>query len=429
MVLFVFFLAMGCYFSIQPQQYENRDPIFIRAGAKEGSASKRYCNALADLFRKHLEIIKHHLRPDHADSHGIRKGSATHATSCTTCPPPLPSVAFRGEWSMGKIFDTYFHFGIVGDCYLGRILAGLDPNSEICAQVPPHFTCGPENVHVQRAMGLCFGGILSSHDAHGIRGVLLLCLASMVHHSEFLKSFVRRNSAHPFGQIPILNNDDLLQELKGIISLSPNEQMQPTGIPPHVNMAVQLRGVMELCTESLTLLRQQTEALKAAVNEAIEKNDIRSGALTLNTLSAIMEEHKKYIKETMERTIQIIGGTSAQREVNPPEINMHGVECIAPYCYDGKFWDVPKGYKLPHKTKLEHAWIFWLKGQPNVEVLNAQNELEKTPVKPFRELKITMLPTSVSIPFKNCWRPILQLMESAPGIDITRGMIMTDELI
>jgi len=40
-----------------------------------------------------------------------------------------------------------------------------------------------------------------------------------------------------------------------------------------------------------------------------------------------------------------------------------------------------------------------------------------------------MLPTSVSIPFKNCWRPILQLMESAPGIDITRGMTMTDELI
>ena len=38
---------------------------------------------------------------------------------------------------MGKIFDTYFHFGIIGDCYLGRNLAGLDPNTESFAQVPP----------------------------------------------------------------------------------------------------------------------------------------------------------------------------------------------------------------------------------------------------------------------------------------------------
>jgi hypothetical protein len=30
-------------------------------------------------------------------SHGLRKGSATHATSGTTVPPPLPSVARRGE--------------------------------------------------------------------------------------------------------------------------------------------------------------------------------------------------------------------------------------------------------------------------------------------------------------------------------------------
>ena len=40
---------------------------------------------------------------------------------------------------MGKVFDIYFNFGIAGDCYLGRVLAGLDPNSDTFSILPPHF--------------------------------------------------------------------------------------------------------------------------------------------------------------------------------------------------------------------------------------------------------------------------------------------------
>ena len=31
---------------------------------------------------------------------------------------------------MGKVFDIYFNFGTARDSYLGRVLAGLDPNSD-----------------------------------------------------------------------------------------------------------------------------------------------------------------------------------------------------------------------------------------------------------------------------------------------------------
>ena len=208
-----------------------------------------YCSALAELFKKKMASITNYLRSDHADSHGIRKEYVAYATSCTTCPPPLPSIAFRGEWSMGKIFDTYFHFGIIGDCYLGRILAGLDPNTESFAQVPPHFKCDASNTHVERAMQLCFGPILVAHAEHGVSGVQLLCLASMDHHADFLKDFVVKASAHPFSQIPILNDSMLLGELKDLLTLDPDGEIQATGIPPHVQQAVQLRHIMELCTE------------------------------------------------------------------------------------------------------------------------------------------------------------------------------------
>ena len=50
---------------------------------------------------------------------------------------------------MGKVFDIYVKFGEIGDQYLGRVLAGLDPNSPDFSQVPPpYFKEGIENVHI-----------------------------------------------------------------------------------------------------------------------------------------------------------------------------------------------------------------------------------------------------------------------------------------
>ena len=58
----------------------------------------------------------------------------------TTSSPSLPSIARRGEWSIGSVLDVYWHFGSVGNQYLGQILAGHDPNKENFDVLPPHFT-------------------------------------------------------------------------------------------------------------------------------------------------------------------------------------------------------------------------------------------------------------------------------------------------
>jgi hypothetical protein len=64
-------------------------------------------------------------------------------TSGTTLPPPTSSIAAGGEWSLGQILDSYWHFAEPGDHYLGRCcLAGLDPNSVDFAILPPHFSVG-----------------------------------------------------------------------------------------------------------------------------------------------------------------------------------------------------------------------------------------------------------------------------------------------
>jgi hypothetical protein len=64
-----------------------------------------YCSQLSILILKHIEIVNAHARPDHSNTHGIRKGASLFATSGTTCPPPMSSVAKRGEWTLGQVFD------------------------------------------------------------------------------------------------------------------------------------------------------------------------------------------------------------------------------------------------------------------------------------------------------------------------------------
>ena len=100
-----------------------------------------HCDQLVSIILlQFVDMVNGHTRPLHTNTHCFRKGSAVHATSGTTCPPPLSSVANRGEWLLlGKIFDLYFSFAEPGDCFLGRILAGLNCNSADFATLPHHF--------------------------------------------------------------------------------------------------------------------------------------------------------------------------------------------------------------------------------------------------------------------------------------------------
>ena len=104
----------------------------------------------------------------HFDPHGTRKGAAVCASSGTTLPASLAVIANRGEWTISMMFEVYLGFAEPGDQYLGRLLAGLLPNSADFAVIPPHFSCGMENKFVAEAMHSCLKGILDgggrNHD-------------------------------------------------------------------------------------------------------------------------------------------------------------------------------------------------------------------------------------------------------------------------
>ena len=124
-----FFTTLGIYCSYESVLLITREGIFLKENAKFGTAAHRFCSRLKKVIENYAEVADGYECSNHANSHGIRKGSATYSTSGTTVLPSLISVSLRAEWSMANIFDKYFNFGKCGNNYLGRILAGLDPNS------------------------------------------------------------------------------------------------------------------------------------------------------------------------------------------------------------------------------------------------------------------------------------------------------------
>jgi hypothetical protein len=111
---------------------------------------------MSELANKSCNVVKNFIRLTHFSVHGFRKGSGTHASSATTCPPLFTSIAARGKWSMGKVLDVYFQFAASGDHYLGQLLSLKDPNS-VDFDTPCPQWIDPSHPAVMQALELTLG--------------------------------------------------------------------------------------------------------------------------------------------------------------------------------------------------------------------------------------------------------------------------------
>ena len=155
---------------------------------------------------------------------------ATFACSGSTGGPSIVSVCLRCGWSLGGVQDRYLRYEAAGDQFLGRVVAGLPLNKPDFALLPPHFE-NPDDPDLAISIAAMFPQHQS--DLH-LRGVLRLCLASLVYHSTVLVELIP--PSHQLLQTYLFREKGLLTRLRGQISTRESRYMKPTGIPPHVEM-------------------------------------------------------------------------------------------------------------------------------------------------------------------------------------------------
>ena len=307
------FTALGCYFCVNDETWHSeRDTIFRNKKKKTGSAAHRYCEQIKHLYKQNSALIEEYVRAGHFNPHGTRKGAAVCASSGTTLPASLAAIANRGEWTISMVFEVYLGFAEPGDQYLGRLLAGLLPNTAEFAVIPPHFLCGMENEFVAQAMKLCFQGILDKpgNIKEGIslrssmKAVLLRCLASMVHHSESLLKGIDEDPGHCFSSIPILCNSSLLSELKKLLTSESSERIRmPTGIPPHVEVMTKLDTLTKLINQDREDRLKHNEEVKCTIVNKIEEISVANGQITRQGVEEMFNEFGSKFENTVAKKL------------------------------------------------------------------------------------------------------------------------------
>lgn len=416
------FTSLGIWLMLMEDTFtDDSDSIFLRSG-NIGSATHTYANHLKEIVKAHASTVAKFCRPDRAKPHGVRKGSATHATSGSINPPPLPAVAKRAEWSQGTVFDIYLLFAEPGDHYLGRILAGLDVNSLSFGVLPPHFV-NSEDEEVTKAIDMCFGNILRAHEHRnaGLRGILSLLLASVVYHMDnFVEPIVQNDPSHPFAAL----KRDVLLGLRDKVTLEPTDTVpRGTGLPTHIIHAKTMVDIQDKVKSLESMVRTMKTTVSESVNEVMERRAVDGGNTTPQYLSQELEKHFGNMTSTMEsemeKIVKAISTINVGDQRCPPTIpianTQHGHRT---FTYNGRSdWQVPENWQFPEKIKRGPGWRLWLRG-------NAE-------VRPFRELSESYLPTKrLKSKLKLEWRPIFKLMERAPGfVPPAIGEIPSDEFV
>ncbi|KAA8493106.1 hypothetical protein FVE85_8551 [Porphyridium purpureum] len=153
------------------------------------------------------------------------------------------------RWSVGDTLGTYLRADSAGDQFVGRCLAGLPINKATFALLPPNFTTESLchqliSSKINTAIHMVFPFVdLAEHM--NMREVLLMCLASLIYHREWLQSALPAN--HRLRQNFAMTAPELA-ELADYAVTTSESGMTATGIPPQTAILKQLQ---ELRPENL----------------------------------------------------------------------------------------------------------------------------------------------------------------------------------
>ena len=303
-----------------------------------------------------------------------------------------------------------------------------------------------DNAAVREAMDLMYGKIIETWGETPVdpTGVLLKCLASVVHHSDWLSGFGDKSPGHPFLSLPVLNNPQLLLQLKGLVTLEPTGQVKAaTGIPPHTQSAMMCRDILETSRETLLEVKNISLSIKEAVGAAMEEKAEQNGHITGEKLKEVLGDQYKNLSQLVDNKISdlidtLAGGGGAttgggnghgggggtfdfadgeEDEVESTTTDAAGQIRHRLYSFGGRLYQVPELFEFPADLKLDTGWKLWMGGQPGYHTKNKNGLTQLAPIRPYRLLDCKLLPPKLASAFRLKFLPIYTLMSGAPGLE------------
>jgi len=354
-------LALALYFLFFPiSSTEPSSQLF-----PGNSQYDRYRKLLRRLLAKESIATELSLRGISAESlgsHSTRKGSATFASSGSTCAPSHASICLRAGWTMRVVQDTYLRYCSAGDQYVGRTVSGLPIGSSEFALLPPMFT----NITplVRSAMQLAFPALPTT-----LAGAAPYFLASIVYHRQWLLQTMP--ATHPIHQTRLFARPDLLDQLAGHVVCRrylSGDVIRPTGIPPHVDL---LCNISELGSNIDTMngtLSGLPDSVISGLRGLLEENALAARSVTPTELRATLEREIASIREMLIVRLETPSTASTSSTSD-------GVPILR--SWGGRFHFIPEDYEIPTSCILD-AWILWTTGNSaqGIPPLRKMNTIE-----------------------------------------------------
>ena len=305
-----------------------------------------------------IEICSHHginvnAISKHLTGHGIRKGAANAVTSGCISGPSIISVCLRAGWSIGQVLSRYFRFEAAGDCFVGRCVSLLDPNTPTFDALPPHFKRSDDlNMdELSQLMKAQYGNFLVEYNEGSLVPVLEICLATLLARKTYLAEKLE-GTGHSVLQSAIFNQAG---DLGNHIWDEADETMKPTGIPIAVTILKQLEQIGDI----RTVIQEETQ-------KALEAHALSQGHLTADYLDSRLAAFENRVLAALSdgsaAGAGARGAPNLQLGDNPPA---GGSSLQLPRLSDwndGRQMPLPKNFVFSKTNNVYDDWLLWNRG-------------------------------------------------------------------
>ena len=149
----------------------------------------------------------------------------------------------------------------------------------------------------------CMCGDLLKSQPNSV-SILLLRFVSVIDHINFIKEVIENNPEHLFSTSSALQDEEILEKLKRLVTRESSAMMEVTGVPSHI-IQIEIPDSIKIRLEDITSqLTQQTGQIIQTVRDAIFANDLQSKTLYLATLENKLNEHTNSIEKIIEKVFE-----------------------------------------------------------------------------------------------------------------------------
>jgi hypothetical protein len=144
--------------------------------------------------------------------------------------------------------------------------------------LPPHWKFdNPPNEHVALPIEMLYYSQIMTKYKDTFKdptALLLHCLVCIMHHSGSILVTMVANPGHDLSNILILHYQDLLCDLRPLVTtyLMPEVMMMSNGIPSHIELASQLKEILNQVFKMVSSFRDQAAQITETVTTTIDKN-------------------------------------------------------------------------------------------------------------------------------------------------------------